>query len=75
MRPLLDEITRKAPHGEICLYVSAFGETVIPEPVRHFCLMRAVRKFPGQPIKIKEYAARLIARWASATAYYLWRHP
>jgi hypothetical protein len=60
---------------EVRVYVSAFGETYIPEPVRHSCVMRAVRKYRSDPIKIRQYASRLLARWASGTAYYLWRHP
>jgi hypothetical protein len=58
----------------ISYVVSPYGQTAIPEPVRHSALMRAVRKYRDDAMKIQAYREKLVYRWAQGTAYFLWKH-
>ena len=55
------------------VYISAFGEVVIPEPVKQLALARAIRKHRDSIIEADKYRRALIARWARGTAYFLWK--
>lgn len=55
------------------VYISAFGQVVIPEPVRQRAFASALRKRLSA-VEASKYANRLMARWAQGTAYLLWKN-